>query len=240
MMVRNADFANWTDVMDPFTPPAGERAKALTRPRPGHADLAGALKLGLHDARDVLERVERALDDGAGGGGRGVQGAARAPAASRSCVTSRASPTWRRRRSRARRRELRAARDAAEASDGALRRRGARRRRMVEAIKAAQKDGDSRRRRRRGGGLGTCRRGSARTSSGTSGSTGGSRMALMSIQAMKGVEIGARLRRGGDGAARRCSIPSSTTASASCGRPTTWAASRAASPTASRWWRARR
>src|SRR6266542_3831107 len=56
MAVRNADFENWRDVMDPFTPPGGERAKALTRPRPGHADLAGALKLGLHDARDVLER----------------------------------------------------------------------------------------------------------------------------------------------------------------------------------------
>src|SRR3954454_24080398 len=56
MAVRNADFENWRDVMDPFTPPAGERAKALTRPRPGHADLPGAVKLGLHDARDVLER----------------------------------------------------------------------------------------------------------------------------------------------------------------------------------------
>jgi chorismate synthase len=63
LMVPNADFANWTDVMHPFTPPipgttkAG--AKALTIPRPGHADLAGALKLGLHDARDVLERAWR-------------------------------------------------------------------------------------------------------------------------------------------------------------------------------------
>ena len=56
MAVRNADHANWLDVMDPFTPPSGERSKALTRPRPGHADLAGSLKLGLHDARDVLER----------------------------------------------------------------------------------------------------------------------------------------------------------------------------------------
>ena len=54
MAVRNADFENWRDVMDPFTPPAGERAKALTRPRPGHADLAGALKYDTHDARDVL------------------------------------------------------------------------------------------------------------------------------------------------------------------------------------------
>ncbi len=56
MVVRNLDFAAWTDVMDPFAPPTGERNKALTRPRPGHADLAGSLKLGLHDARDVLER----------------------------------------------------------------------------------------------------------------------------------------------------------------------------------------
>jgi chorismate synthase len=54
LVVRNRDFASWTEVMDPFAPPTG--AKALTRPRPGHADLAGALKLGLHDARDVLER----------------------------------------------------------------------------------------------------------------------------------------------------------------------------------------
>ena len=56
MLVRNRDFANWTDVMDPFAEPTGARSKALTRPRPGHADLSGSLKLGLHDARDVLER----------------------------------------------------------------------------------------------------------------------------------------------------------------------------------------
>src|SRR6478609_9709700 len=56
MVVRNRDFSAWTDVMDPFAPPSGERSKALTRPRPGHADLSGAMKLGLHDARDVLER----------------------------------------------------------------------------------------------------------------------------------------------------------------------------------------
>ncbi len=56
LVVRNADHQSWLDVMDPFAPPSGERSKALTRPRPGHADLAGALKLGLHDARDVLER----------------------------------------------------------------------------------------------------------------------------------------------------------------------------------------
>ncbi len=57
LVVRNRDFANWVAVMDPFAEPAGENSKALTRPRPGHADLAGALKFGIHDARDVLERA---------------------------------------------------------------------------------------------------------------------------------------------------------------------------------------
>jgi chorismate synthase len=56
LVVKNRDFAAWADVMDPFAPPSGQKAKALTRPRPGHADLAGALKLSLKDARDVLER----------------------------------------------------------------------------------------------------------------------------------------------------------------------------------------
>jgi len=56
LLVRNLDHQAWLDVMDPFVPPSGARSKALTRPRPGHADLAGAIKLGLHDARDVLER----------------------------------------------------------------------------------------------------------------------------------------------------------------------------------------
>jgi len=58
MVVRNRDFANWTETMEPTASrPAGDAARALTRPRPGHADLAGALKYGTHDARDVLERA---------------------------------------------------------------------------------------------------------------------------------------------------------------------------------------
>lgn len=56
LIVKNLDHDNWLDVMHPWDPPSGERSRALTRPRPGHADLAGAQKLGLHDARDVLER----------------------------------------------------------------------------------------------------------------------------------------------------------------------------------------
>jgi chorismate synthase len=58
MLIRNRDFANWTAAMDPQGErPSGDAARALTRPRPGHADLAGALKYGTHDARDVLERA---------------------------------------------------------------------------------------------------------------------------------------------------------------------------------------
>jgi chorismate synthase len=37
--------------------PEADAARAVTRPRPGHADLAGALKYGTHDARDILERA---------------------------------------------------------------------------------------------------------------------------------------------------------------------------------------
>ncbi len=58
MLIRNLDFENWTEVMSPEGDrPADDKARALTRPRPGHADLAGALKYGTHDARDILERA---------------------------------------------------------------------------------------------------------------------------------------------------------------------------------------
>ena len=55
LVVRNRDFDRWRATMDPWAPP--DDPAPLTRPRPGHADLAGALKLGLHDARPVLERA---------------------------------------------------------------------------------------------------------------------------------------------------------------------------------------
>lgn len=57
IVVRNRDHASWRESMDPWQPPAPGREDRITRPRPGHADLAGALKLGTHDARDVLERA---------------------------------------------------------------------------------------------------------------------------------------------------------------------------------------
>jgi chorismate synthase len=60
LVVRNRDHENWTWGMSPW-PPEGEASgkgtKEVTLPRPGHADLAGALKYGLADVRDALERA---------------------------------------------------------------------------------------------------------------------------------------------------------------------------------------
>jgi chorismate synthase len=60
LVVRNRDHENWKWGMSPWPPegePAGKGAKKVTLPRPGHADLAGALKYGLSDVRDALERA---------------------------------------------------------------------------------------------------------------------------------------------------------------------------------------
>ncbi len=58
LLVRNADHANWSDVMSPDPQPDGARERRRLRyPRPGHADLAGALKYGTDDLRNVLERA---------------------------------------------------------------------------------------------------------------------------------------------------------------------------------------
>ena len=59
MLIRNRDWKNWVDVMDP-APREGDpdpRRRAVTRVRPGHADLTGLLKYDRDDARDVLERA---------------------------------------------------------------------------------------------------------------------------------------------------------------------------------------
>ena len=51
--LRNKDWENWLEIMDQETPHPG---KEISRPRPGHADLAGAYKFGFDDMRNVLER----------------------------------------------------------------------------------------------------------------------------------------------------------------------------------------
>src|SRR3954471_23591000 len=59
MLIQNRDWANWEDVMAyEATEGTGElRRRRVTRPRPGHADLAGVLKYDRVDARDILERA---------------------------------------------------------------------------------------------------------------------------------------------------------------------------------------
>jgi chorismate synthase len=59
MLIHNRDWANWEDVMAyEASQDVGElRRRRVTRPRPGHADLAGVLKYDRIDARDILERA---------------------------------------------------------------------------------------------------------------------------------------------------------------------------------------
>ena len=60
MLIRNRDWSNWQEIMDPAprdTDAAGPRRRAVTRVRPGHADLTGILKYDREDARDILERA---------------------------------------------------------------------------------------------------------------------------------------------------------------------------------------
>ncbi len=59
MLIPNRDWANWEDVMayESSDPPGELRRRRVTRPRPGHADLSGVLKYDRIDARDILERA---------------------------------------------------------------------------------------------------------------------------------------------------------------------------------------
>ncbi len=58
LIIRNADWKNWTEALpvEDFDS-SSEKFKKVTRPRPGHADLAGAIKYDFHDARYILERA---------------------------------------------------------------------------------------------------------------------------------------------------------------------------------------
>jgi chorismate synthase len=88
LLVRNRDWENWTRVMqveplsedeaaelEALAADGNKRATAVTRVRPGHADLAGALKYGFRDVRNVLERAsarETAARVAAGGVARAL------------------------------------------------------------------------------------------------------------------------------------------------------------------------
>jgi chorismate synthase len=61
LLIPNKDWENWQRTMyaEPAQPAdaSGSERPAVTRPRPGHADLAGVIKYGHEDVRDVLERA---------------------------------------------------------------------------------------------------------------------------------------------------------------------------------------
>jgi chorismate synthase len=58
LLIENRDWANWSGVMAPGPRAVPEeKSRRVRRPRPGHADLAGGLKYGARDLRDVLERA---------------------------------------------------------------------------------------------------------------------------------------------------------------------------------------
>lgn len=56
LQIINKDFENWTEIMSVKNLDGADSAKSFTKPRPGHADYAGAIKYDLDDLRDVLER----------------------------------------------------------------------------------------------------------------------------------------------------------------------------------------
>ncbi|NWF83435.1 MAG: chorismate synthase [Bryobacteraceae bacterium] len=58
ILIENRDWQNWTEVLPvEAVTDSEEKKKPLTRPRPGHADLAGAIKYNLPEARYILERA---------------------------------------------------------------------------------------------------------------------------------------------------------------------------------------
>ena len=229
MVVKNRDWANWQGKMD--IEPVPEPPPPVTRLRPGHADLAGVVKYGLNDVRNVLERAsarETASRVAAGALGKiflrqfGIEvrshvrsvGTAQAESAGRAgccCATAPATPGGRRSKSRRFAPATRTFEDQA-----------------IELIKAARTAGDT-----LGGifeviayglpiGLGTYGQWDERLD-------GRLAAAVMSIQSIKAVELGdgfanaARPRL-----ARRTTSSTTTPSAAGSDRPTGRAGSKAA------------
>jgi len=57
LTLQNRDWPNWRQIMDLEKKGLAKTVRVLRRPRPGHADLAGALKYDRSDFRDILERA---------------------------------------------------------------------------------------------------------------------------------------------------------------------------------------
>ena len=79
LQIKNRDWSNWLHTMsvdaEPDDSVGGARRAPVTRPRPGHADLAGGLKYARNDLRDILERAsarETAARVAAGGVARAL------------------------------------------------------------------------------------------------------------------------------------------------------------------------
>src|SRR6202023_1005184 len=58
ILIENKDWKNWTEALPvEDIDGAEDKKKPVTRPRPGHADLAGSIKYNFQDARYILERA---------------------------------------------------------------------------------------------------------------------------------------------------------------------------------------
>ena len=190
LRIGNTEWPKWVEVMSPdpveLTEKSRGRGAALTRPRPGHADLVGMQKYGFDEARPILERAsarETAARVALGALARaflaelGIRLVSHTLSIGPVRVPEDAALPDARRRRRARRRSA------------ALLRRRRRAPRMVDEVDAARKDGDT-----LGGivevlayglppGLGSHVHWDRRLD-------GKLAQALMSIQAIKGVEVG--------------------------------------------------
>ena len=131
MWIENRDHVNWEKVMS--VTPIPETPDAVTRLRPGHADLAGALKYGHEDVRDIIERAsarETAARVAAGGVARALLSAVGIDILSETMRIGDVSATPRFDRDAIEASEVRSGDPAASA-------------RMVAAIAAAREAGDT-------------------------------------------------------------------------------------------------